>query len=47
MRRLIAAALVSLLCAACSAADLHQQPVEQRDAGHVDTGGGGGGGGGM
>jgi hypothetical protein len=44
MRRLVSALLISLLCAACSPADPHHQAVEQRDTGHVDTGGGSGGG---
>jgi hypothetical protein len=43
MRRLIAVALISLFCTACSPIDPRHAPAEQKDTGHVDTGGGGGG----
>jgi hypothetical protein len=43
MRRFASALLISLLCVACSPADPRHPPPEQRDTGHVDTGGGSGG----
>jgi len=43
MRRALAATLLALMVVGCTPIDPHHPAAEQKDMGHVDTGGGGGG----